>query len=131
MPHPCPCGSKQNYVQCCAPVIGGQQPATTAEMLMRSRYSAFTQCNVDYILRTYHSKTRPTRDRAKILAWAKSVKWLGLTVLDTQMGLEDNEMGYVEFRAMYNENGTMGLIHEKSLFKREKGHWVYVSGEHR
>ena len=36
----CPCGSNIIYDTCCRPLIKGEQPAKTAEQLMRSRYSA-------------------------------------------------------------------------------------------
>ena len=51
-------------------------------------------------------------------------------VLNTQDGEVTDDTGYVEFRAMYIENGQMQQIHEKSLFKRENQKWVYVSGVH-
>lgn len=68
--------------------------------------------------------------RQKILAWAKSLDWTGLTIVSTQDGLENDETGVVEFKANYIEHGTPSMIHEKSLFKKEKGRWTYVSGTH-
>ena len=51
-------------------------------------------------------------------------------ILNTQDGEVTDDTGYVEFRAMYMEDGQMQQIHEKSLFKRENQKWVYVSGVH-
>lgn len=126
----CPCGSDKSFDDCCAPIISGRCDAETAEALMRSRYVAFTLANVDYLMRTWHSRYRPVRDRKKILAWAKSVKWLGLQVIATKFGLTDDDKGIVEFRAMFVEDDKMSHIHERSQFEREKGHWVYVTGVH-
>lgn len=126
---PCPCGSNKPYNQCCEPIISGHRPAETAEQLMRSRYTAFTQANVDYLLRSHHSRTRPTRERKSIQQWAQSVQWMGLVILNKKGGQADDPTGIVEFRALFMENGQMQEIHERSIFERENGKWVYVSGE--
>lgn len=97
---------------------------------MRSRYVAFTMANVDYLLRSHHSETRPVKERKRIKKWAESVQWMGLEIINTQSGEVTNDSGYVEFRALYLEDEQMKEIHEKSLFKREHEKWVYVSGMH-
>jgi SEC-C motif-containing protein len=55
---------------------------------------------------------------------------MGLVILNTESGEIIDDIGYVEFRALYLEAGKMHEIHEKSFFKRENQKWVYVSGEH-
>ena len=97
---------------------------------MRSRYVAFTRANVDYLIRSHSSQTRPIKDRKSIEKWAKSVTWMGLTILQTQAGVANDELGYVEFKATYMEDGKLQQIHERSLFQRENQKWVYVSGVH-
>ena len=96
---------------------------------MRSRYTAFTLANVDYLMRSHSAKTRPVKERKNIERWAKSVNWLGLSILKTEAGEACNEAGYVEFKATFIENGKPGQIHENSHFMRENGKWVYVSAE--
>jgi SEC-C motif-containing protein len=125
----CPCGSGLSGPACCAPIIAGTKDAVTAEELMRSRYVAFTQANGDYLMRSHSSATRSVKDRKSIEKWAKSVSWMGLFVLQTRSGMADDKTGYVEFRAVYMEKGMLQQIHEVSLFERENGKWVYVSGE--
>jgi SEC-C motif-containing protein len=127
----CPCGSGFSYSDCCEPIISGRNDAATAQALMRSRYVAFNQANVDYLMRSHSAKTRPVKERKNIEKWAKSVTWMGLSILDTQAGDASDEIGTVEFKATYLENGKLQQIHEKSLFQRENGKWVYVSGVHR
>ncbi|MDP3915967.1 MAG: YchJ family metal-binding protein [Bacteroidota bacterium] len=129
--NPCPCGSGLSYSTCCEPIISGRNDAVTAQALMRSRYVAFTLANVDYLMRSHSARTRPVKDRKNIEKWAKSVTWMGLSILDTQAGDASDEIGTVEFKATYLENGKLQQIHEKSLFHRENGNWVYVSGVHR
>lgn len=126
----CPCGSGQLFASCCEPIISGKQDAITALELMRSRYTAFTADNVDYLLRSHAAKTRPVKDRKNIEQWANSVTWMSLAILKTEAGSAHDEAGYVEFKATFLENGQPGQIHERSLFNRENGKWVYVSGVH-
>ena len=97
---------------------------------MRSRYSAYTMANVDYLMLSQHTETRRVNESKEIRKWAKSVRWMGLVILKTEAGGAKDNHGYVEFRALYMEAGQMQQIHEKSLFKRENGKWVYDSGVH-
>jgi SEC-C motif-containing protein len=86
--------------------------------------------NVEYLMRSHHSTTRPIKEQQRIKKWAQSVQWLGLVILNSEKGEVDDTIGYVEFRALYLEDGQMQEIHERSLFKRENHQWVYVSGVH-
>jgi len=130
MQNQCPCGSGLSYPDCCEPIISGKKAAETAQQLMRSRYTAFTLANADYLMRSHSVKTRPIKERKGIEKWAKSVTWMGLSILKTEAGGPEDEIGYVEFKALYLENGKPQQIHEKSRFERENNRWVYVSGEH-
>jgi SEC-C motif-containing protein len=126
----CFCGRTIQYADCCGAIHVGKRKAQTAEELMRSRYSAFVLGNVDYILKTYASATRPNGQREEILEWAQAVEWRGLKIISTEKGTASDSIGWVEFQASYCENGQEECMHEKSLFKRENGSWVYVSGEY-
>ncbi|WP_372751329.1 YchJ family protein [Labilibaculum sp.] len=126
----CFCGHSSMYIDCCGAIHSGKRNAQTAQDLMRSRYSAFVTADVDYILKTYASKTRPIQQREEILEWALTVEWRGLKILSAEKGEENDLIGWVEFQASYCENGEEKCIHEKSLFERENGAWVYVSGEY-
>ncbi|HET6558258.1 MAG TPA: YchJ family metal-binding protein [Prolixibacteraceae bacterium] len=126
----CPCGSSLPFQDCCEPLITGRREAATCQALMRSRYVAFTMANIDYLMKSHHSSTRPVKERKQIKKWAESVQWMGLTVLNTKDGEASDQTGYVEFRALYLEKGNMQQIHENSFFKRENNRWVYVSGVH-
>lgn len=89
---------------------------------MRSRYSAFAVGDAPYLLRSWHSSTRP-RD----LTLDPDQVWSGLVVLGgTGGGLFDQE-GTVEFRALYSHRGATFSVHEDSRFLREAGAWVYVT----
>lgn len=131
MSETCPCGSKQNYVDCCGAIISGKRDASTCLELMKSRYSAYTKADVNFLMLSHYSRTRPKQKaRAGIKHWAESVRWMQLLIVNTWDGTLTDDEGYVEFKAFYFEDGQMQHIHEKSLFKRENGRWVYVSGSH-
>lgn len=117
----CPCGTGRQYAICCGPLHDGRQTAATAEALMRSRYSAFAVADAEYLLRTWHSTTRP-----RALTLEPERRWTRLDVLAvTGGGLFDTD-GAVEFRALYRRRGTAGSLREHSHFVREDGHWFYL-----
>src|SRR5208283_3034316 len=73
---PCPCGSLQSYERCCWRWHDGEVPPD-ANALMRSRYTAFVLKLDDYLLDSWHSRTRPP-----MLDLTESPRrWLGLKVL--------------------------------------------------
>jgi SEC-C motif-containing protein len=121
---PCPCGSGKPYAECCARYIEGGTPAPTAEALMRSRYTAYTLLNEDYLLASWHPSTRPT---ALGLADEAPTKWLGLEV--KRHVQQDATHAIVEFVARYKVNGRAHRLHEVSRFVQEAGRWFYVDGD--
>ncbi|SCL31210.1 SEC-C motif-containing protein [Micromonospora rhizosphaerae] len=118
---PCPCGSGLPYAQCCGPLHRGESTAATAEALMRSRFSAFAVGDADYLLRSWHSSTRPARLRLD-----PGQRWTGLEILGTDRGGLFDTAGTVRFRAHYREAGRPGVQEEHSRFVREDGRWVYL-----
>ncbi|WP_089250358.1 YchJ family protein [Asanoa hainanensis] len=117
----CPCGSGRGYAECCGPLHRGASVAATAEQLMRSRFSAFAVGDTEYLLRTWHSSTRP-----ESLDLDSDQRWVRLEILDTAKGTESDPTGVVEFRAFYRHGGQDDDLHERSRFVREGGAWVYV-----
>ena len=116
----CPCGLPSSYDSCCGRLHSGT-PAATAQALMRARYSAFAVGDPSYLLRSWHSSTRP-----RLPDLDPEQRWERLDVLEvTRGGLLDQE-GTVEFRAHYSLRGRAGAVHELSRFAREGGAWVYV-----
>ncbi|KZM71517.1 SEC-C domain-containing protein [Nocardia terpenica] len=121
---PCPCRSGEEFARCCAPRLNGTGPAPTAESLMRSRYTAFALGDTDYLLRSWHPRTRPRR-----LALDPGQRWLFLEIVRTERGGPFDDTGSVEFRAHYRHDGRRGQLHECSKFARVGGEWLYVDGE--
>ena len=127
----CPCGGMPPGAalrDCCGPVVDGERLADTAEVLMRSRYTAYAVGNGDHLFRTWHPRTR-TDDAAP----DPRVRWTGLDVLDVVPGGAGDAEGVVEFRAHWvsDDDGPQrrGQLHERSRFARRAGRWVYVQAE--
>lgn len=124
----CPCSSGLSFETCCAPYIAGTTPAPTAEKLMRSRYSAFVKGDFEYLGKTLHSETSDDYNVESAEASAAGIKWTGLEIRETEDGGESDESGMVEFVAKFTQNGQDLMHHERSVFGRENGVWVYVDG---
>ncbi|MFI1772712.1 YchJ family protein [Thalassobellus citreus] len=122
----CYCGSLKPFTNCCEKVHKNLAEAKTAEQLMRSRYSAFVVANGDYLMTSHHTKTRTLKEKKSIVAWAKSVQWIKLEILETSKGKQNDSEGTVTFNAYFYEHGTIEVIHEKSAFVKENNHWKYL-----
>jgi len=90
---------------------------------MRSRFSAFAVADPAYLLRTWHSSTRPQR-----LSLDEQVTWTRLEIVDVARGGLFDTDGVVEFRAHYRSGTARGAQHERSTFRREDGQWRYLDG---
>jgi SEC-C motif-containing protein len=126
----CYCNSNKAFSACCEPLLRGKQQATTAEQLMRSRYSAYVVADISYLMNSHHPLTRPTKERKSIAKWTKAVTWMGLEIISKQKGEPNDNEGYVTFKALFIENGEIENIHENSYFVKENNTWYYKSGKH-
>lgn len=127
---PCPCGTSLELSACCAPYIEGRARPETAEQLMRSRYTAYTQADVNYLEKTLAPESRPDFDRDEARRWALQSKWKGLKVLRTEGGTASDETGVVEFVATYVQGGKGVDHHEVSQFRKAKnGQWLFIDGD--
>ena len=134
----CPCGSRQTYGLCCRKFIEEECLPERPEQLMRSRYTAYTQGNMDYIQQTMVGRALKGFDPQETRQWALTVKWKKLSVLKTgslpapgsgeesgaESGAESNK-AYVEFVATYQESRSLHELREKSEFLKQDGRWFY------
>ena len=88
---------------------------------MRSRYTAFTRGDGEHLFRTWHPRTRPDDSSVSPL-----IQWQRLEIIDCRAGLPDDAAGEVEFRAHFEGVDGPGVLHERSLFARRAGRWLYV-----
>ncbi len=129
---PCPCGSAAEFGACCHPVIQGDQPAKTAEQLMRSRYSAHVCQAVDYLLDSWKAPSADIQDRDAVAGWASQSHWCQLNIHNCRKGQPGDTEGWVEFSAYYfaaSDPRQLQQHWELSYFVQQDGHWFYVSGE--
>ena len=119
----CYCGSSNSYKECCEKFINSSQNASTAEALMRSRYSAYATQAVGYLIATTAVLQRKLLIKSDILEWSQSNKWNKLEIIEATENT-------VEFKAFYTDSSNLSYIHhEKSAFIIEDGKWCYVDGE--
>ncbi|MCK6395578.1 MAG: hypothetical protein L6Q67_18025 [Zoogloea sp.] len=123
-PSPCPCGASADYTRCCGRYLDEGLPAPTAEALMRSRYTAYTQGREDYLQATWHPAHRP---ESLNLDEDAATKWLGLAI--KACCSVDATHATVEFVARYKIGGRAYRLHETSRFALEDGHWLYTDGD--
>jgi len=122
----CPCGSKKSYSLCCGIYISGAKSAPTAEALMRSRYTAYSQANICYIQATMCDRAAEGYDPIEAARWAKSLVWKGLQVLEVFPHLKDRNRAYVSFVVRYTFQDIWQEMAEVSEFKQYEGKWYYV-----
>lgn len=126
MSEQCPCCSGKLFNECCQPIIDGTKKAEFPEQLMRSRYTAYTQCKIDYIVETTHPTKRQTLDLKQTKQWAETSDWKKLEVLNAPPCESASTEGFVEFRAYYNDTS----VHEYSRFLKEEDKWYYIDGQY-
>lgn len=93
----------------------------TPESLMRSRYTAYTQNNLDYIEKTMRGEALKRFDRKG----GNGVEWIKLDVLFSE---EERNAGTVQFIAHFRYQGEERLLHEISSFQKINGKWYYTKG---
>lgn len=121
----CPCGNNKEYKKCCGYFHDKSGYPSTAEALMRSRYSAYVLNKEKYLLYTWHKSKRPEVLHLK----ADGFKWLELQIIYKKDGEEGDSIGVVEFKAKYSNCLNIGYIHEVSNFLKEDSKWFYVDGK--
>lgn len=108
----CPCGSRKLFSQCCEPFHKGALPPT-AEALMRSRYSAYANKNVDYIVETTHTglnelylKDGGVSLRKDAAATAEKINWEKLMVMEKE-DVSETE-AFVTFQVFFKVRKQQG-----------------------
>jgi SEC-C motif domain protein len=123
----CPCCSGKEYSQCCKPYHMGADLPPTALALMRSRYAAYALDLPEYLMETTHRDNPNFRiDRRawkrEIQKFIKGTKFLKLEIIS----FDETQ---VTFAAFLKQNAQELILKEKSLFQKQAGKWLYLSGE--
>lgn len=125
----CPCASGEKFGACCGPILSGAAKASTAQALMRARYSAYATGNVDFLYTSSGPDARRDFDREECLNWSRSAEWNGLEINGISGGGENDDSGTVEFTARYSVQGREYVHREKAKFERDGGEWIFIDGE--
>jgi SEC-C motif-containing protein len=97
----------------------------TAEALMRSRFEAFRNADIEWLLASWHPAIRPAE-----LDLGSDVRWRGLQIVDVVDGGVNDATGVVEFRATYvAAPGDVRAVQERSWFIRADGRWYYFGAD--
>ncbi len=126
----CPCGLEKEYSECCEPLIKGARKAETAEELMRSRYTAYSRAEIDYIVSTIVKSKQSEQDKNSIRKWSKNSTWKKLEIVNTEKGGPDDDEGYVEFIAHYITDGDRQTHHEIANFVKEDSTWYFNDADY-
>jgi SEC-C motif-containing protein len=120
----CPCCSGKSFLDCCQPFILGLKKPSTPEELMRSRYSAYANCEVDYLYTTTATKEQKYYSKKEIERWSTENDWLNLEIVHSTENT-------VEFKASHQIKGSIDIQihHELSRFIQEGNDWKYLDGE--
>ncbi len=118
----CPCGSALAFSDCCQLFITQKQKPTTAEQLMRSRFSAYATSCGQYIFDTYSKAERLKQSVEEIQTWAKQCRWIALVIHESTEDI-------VDFSAYYIIGDTLCELRERSNFTIEQGEWRYIDGD--
>ena len=124
-PSTCPCNKLKSYQACCQALHDGKLTASSAEQLMRSRYSAFVTGNIAYLIATLHPDKRQADDETILSQTIEDTRWLGLKIIRHKPA---GNNATVEFVAFYQDQ-AIGQLHERSNFIKQDKHWFYVNGE--
>jgi len=125
----CPCNSGLDMDACCLPLIKGSVEASSAEALMRSRYTAYVLGEFDYIERTCDPETAEEFNRMDIERCHSDIKWTGLSVREVKGGKEGDTEGTVDFSFSYQYKGQNNAQREIASFRRAGDRWFYVDSE--
>lgn len=124
----CPCGSEKPLERCCAPVIDGSHPPETAEALLRARFTAFAQKEIDFLVGSVHPAQRKADSRQTVADWAAATEWHTLEIAEVTGGGPDDETGIITFTAHYTEKEKPGHHDEVAEFRRQDGRWFFYDG---
>lgn len=124
----CPCCSGKTYQNCCQAYHEGQLPSN-AELLMRSRFSAYAKHLPHYIIQTTHPLN--SSYKKDLISWAQEIMsfcqnttFQRLEVIDFA---DSEQTATVTFIAYLEQKGKNASFKEKSFFEKKDNKWLYRS----
>ncbi|MBK8171325.1 MAG: SEC-C domain-containing protein [Sandaracinaceae bacterium] len=132
MSAPCPCGRDASYEECCAPFHEGRAEPTNAEILMRSRFSAFVKRKATYLWHTLH-KDHDERERdpnvfvAHMKAGLAGLVYKSLDILDTRPPDHEGVARVLFYAVVLHGAKDLSFV-EISSFANDGSGWRYLFG---
>ncbi|MEX2366101.1 MAG: YchJ family metal-binding protein [Pseudohongiellaceae bacterium] len=123
---PCICCSGKTFSECCEPFLSYWAEPKTPKQLVRSRYAAYALGkHTEYLIKTWHPHTARSISIADLDM--PETRWKGLEIMETR---QKGDIGIVEFKAVFStQDGPDETHHERSVFHRLNGKWLYLEGE--
>ncbi len=128
----CPCGNPVSYSTCCEPIIKKSKKPETAEALLRARYTSFVKGEIDFIIKSHHTKTVGDINKEEVEDWSKNSEWLGLKILQKEAGEAQDSTGKIVFHAQFKENKPEAKVsdhYELAQFEKEAGEWKFLDAQ--
>ena len=129
----CGCGLDADYASCCRPCHDGSSPASTPEMLLRSRFTAYSYRLPDYLMSTTAPEgpewqSNAAKWKKELLSYTDKFNFLRLRVGDEES--TSDEASTISFRAQIVQKGTINLMDlcETSQMVKRDGKWLYLDG---
>ena len=105
----------------CHDIVNGKNKPKSALELMQSRFFAYKNVYLEYILKTQIDNWSQSEiDDA--ITWAKESFWQHLEIIS----YSEFE---VEFKAYYIYAGKQEVLHELSTFVKQRDNWLYKDGK--
>lgn len=120
---PCPCTPSFLYTDCCGRYHSGAIPST-AQDLMRARYSAYALQRLEFIKNTSLPAQQALLDMTAISQWSRNSQWLGLAVLAETLSASQRH-ATVEFIAHWQDAQGRQQHQERSLFIKPAERWYF------
>ncbi len=121
----CFCGSGIDYNGCCGRFIDGGQSASTAEELLRSRYTAHATKKIDYIISTVHPDNKEDKNRESLEVWLDNASWHGFNIVSVD--IKSDDLTFIEFTAESTFKGNHDIHREISEFRKVDGKWYFLT----
>ena len=125
----CLCGSNKAFADCCEPYLTLRQKPKSVRQLVRARYCAYARgagTHREFLIRSWHPATARSISIADLSN--DNYRWQGLEIVSAE---QKGDLGRVEFKASFREgeDGPPQVHHERAVFHRIKGVWLYLEGE--
>lgn len=106
----CPCGSKKVYKECCEPFILKKAVASTAEEVVRARFSSFAKGKTDFLLASDSRPEEAEGQRKRDVAFtSKNYVYSALKVLSSDAGPDGSTVVQLSYKSKMEPKGKNAL----------------------